>query len=186
MIAPRFLTGQLLLAMPGIGDPRFERAVIAMCSHDEGGAMGIGIGRIVPRIGLHGMLRQFEIDTDGIPDCAIHLGGPCEVQRGFLLHSRDWSGPGTVDVAGKWALSASIEALKAIGRDNGPKRWLVALGYAGWGEGQLDGEMLRHGWHLAEGADDIVFSTDAPDRWEAAFSAQGIDPRLLASESGRA
>lgn len=186
MTDARFLTGQLLLAMPGIGDPRFERAVIAVCSHDENGALGIGIGATLPQISLHGMLSQCGIDTEGVPDAPVHYGGPVERQRGFVLHSRDWGGQGTLEVAGKWGLSGSLDVLRVLGKPTGPRRWLVALGYAGWGEGQLDGEMRRHGWHLAEGDDRIIFDKDATHRWEAAFELQGIAPRLLASESGRA
>jgi putative transcriptional regulator len=182
----RFLSGQLLLAMPGIGDTRFERAVIAMCSHDDEGALGIGIGRTLPQLRLHAMLDQFEIDTGGVPDVAVHAGGPVEPKRGFVLHSLDWGGQGTVEVAGKWGLSGSIDVLRVIGRPGGPRRWLVALGYAGWGAGQLDGEMLRHGWHISDGSEAIIFDADVSTRWQAAFAAQGIDPRLLASESGRA
>jgi putative transcriptional regulator len=186
MTDPRFLSGQLLLAMPGIGDARFERAVIAMCSHDQEGALGIGIGATLPQLRLHELLGQFGIDTDGVPDVPVHRGGPVEPQRGFVLHSLDWSGQGTVDVAGKWGLSGSLDVLRVIGRPNGPKHWLIALGYAGWGEGQLDGEMHRHGWHISDGDPALIFGLDAATRWEAAFEAQGIDPRLLASESGRA
>jgi putative transcriptional regulator len=98
MEEPKFLSGQLLLAMPGIGDPRFEKAVIAMCVHDENGALGIGLGRIVPRIGFHELLRQLEIDPGVAPDVPIHLGGPVEPQRGFLLHSPDWGGEDSVHV----------------------------------------------------------------------------------------
>ena len=186
MTEARFLTGQLLLAMPGIGDPRFERAVIAMCSHDAEGAMGIGIGHALPEVRLHNMLKQFDIPTDAVPDIPVLRGGPVEPQRGFILHSRDWGGQGTVDVAGKWALSGTLDALRVIGRPEGPSRWLVALGYAGWGAGQLDGEMQRHGWQLADGDETLVYETETPARGTAAFGAQGIDPRLLASESGRA
>ncbi len=186
MTAPRFLSGQLLLAMPGIGGPRVDRAVIAMCSHDEAGALGIGVGHLLSEIRLHALLAQFEIDSKGLPDLPIHRGGPVEPQRGFVLHSLDWAGQGTIDVDGRWGLSGSLDVLRVLGRPNGPSRWLVALGYSGWGGGQLEGELLRHGWHLAGGSADIVFDRPASGRWEAAFSAQGIDPRLLASESGRA
>jgi putative transcriptional regulator len=183
---PRFYTGQLLLAMPGIGDPRFERSVTAICSHDENGAMGIGVHRHCSTVRLHGLLDQFEIDTDGLPDCPIFAGGPVEPQRGFVLHSLDWGGQGTIDVAGKWGLSASQDVLRVIGRPGGPSHWMVALGYAGWGEGQLEGEMLRHGWHVADGNDALIFEADTDQRWEAAFRSTGIDPRLLSPESGHA
>ncbi len=185
MDQPQYLTGKLLLAMPGMGDPRFERAVIAMCSHDSNGALGIEIGHHLD-VTLHSLLDQFEIDTNGVADAPIHAGGPVEPQRGFVLHSNDWGGQGTVAVAGLWSLSATIDALRVIGRPNGPSRWLVALGYAGWGEGQLDSELCRHGWHVTDGDAALIFDTGVKQRWAAAFRAGGIDPALLASVSGNA
>lgn len=186
METPRFLVGQLLLAMPGIGDPRFDRAVIAVCSHDEQGALGIGVGHVVPQVGLHALLKQFDVPTGHLADGPVYHGGPVEPQRGFVLHSRDWSGQGTVDVAGRWAMSATIDILRVIGTPEGPRRWLVALGYAGWGEGQLDAEMQRHGWHIADGDETLLFDTDVDAKWSLAFHRQGIDSRLLSSQSGHA
>ena len=185
-----YLTGQFLLAMPGIGDPRFERAVIAMCAHDEDGALGVGIGATFEGVGLHAVLRQLEIDPGVAPNAAVHIGGPVEPRRGFVLHTLDWSGQDTVDVAGAvgplWALSGTIDVLKAIAAGTGPSRWLVALGYAGWDAGQLDGEMTRHGWFNAAGGAAILYDTAPPDRWEAGFATTGVDPRLLVARSGRA
>lgn len=186
MTSSPFLTGQFLLAMPGIGDPRFDRAVIAMCTHDENGALGIGIGQVVKQLTFHGVLRQLDIDPGTAPDAPVHAGGPVEPQRGFVLHSRDWSGGDTVDVAGRWALSGTLDVLRAIAKGEGPARWLVALGYAGWDEGQLDGEMTRHGWLNVPGDERLIYDTAADRRWEAGFAGAGIDPRLLASEAGRA
>lgn len=186
MEEPKYLTGQLLLAMPGIGDPRFERAVIAMCMHDDDGALGIGLGRIVPRIGFHELLRQLDIEPGVAPNAAIHLGGPVEPQRGFILHSRDWGGDGSIDVAGRWQLSATLEILRAIAEGRGPTRWVAALGYAGWGEGQLEEEMTRHGWFATPADDTLLYDCDVGARWAAAFKGAGIDPRLLAAESGTA
>lgn len=183
---PRFLTGKLLLAMPGIGDLRFDRAVIAMCSHDENGALGIGIGNIVPRLRLHDLLKQFDIEPGQAPNVPVHAGGPVEQQRGFILHGLDWGGEDTIQVSNRWGLTGTVDALRAIAAGRGPAQWLVALGYAGWGEGQLDGELLRHGWHVADANDDLIFRTDVSDRWTQAFSAGGIDPRLLSSASGTA
>ena len=186
MESSAYLTGQILLALPGIGDPRFERAVIAMRAHDEHGALGIGIGQTVSGLGLHELLQQFEIDPGQAPDAPVHFGGPVEPRRGFVLHSPDWGGQDTVDVAGRWALSGTIDVLRAIAEGNGPSHWLVALGYAGWGEGQLDEEMTRHGWFAARGDPRILFDTPTDERWAAAFMAEGIDPRLLANETGAA
>lgn len=181
-----FLTGQFLLAMPGIGDPRFDRAVIAMCNHDEDGALGIGLGTIVDGLTFHDVLKQLEIGPGEAPDVPVHLGGPCEPRRGFVLHSLDWSGADTVDVAGRWGLSGTVDVLRAIAAGTGPRRWVSALGYAGWGEGQLDGEMSRHGWFNVAGDDALLFDVDADDRWEAGFAGAGIDPRLLAVSAGTA
>jgi putative transcriptional regulator len=183
---PRFYSGKLLLAMPGIGDPRFERSVTALCSHDEKGALGIGITHRHQNLRLHGLLKQFDIEIADVPDAPVYRGGPVEPQRGFVLHSLDWGGQGTIDVAGLWGLSGTIDVLRVIGRPTGPTRWMVALGYAGWGAGQLEGEMLRHGWQFADGSDELLFGTSQSDRWSAAFKSTGIDPRLLSSESGHA
>ncbi len=185
-----FLSGKLLLAMPGMADPRFERAVIAMCVHDENGAIGVGIGHKRAGISFRGLLKQLEIDPAQAPDCAVHHGGPVEPGRGFVLHSTDWGGQDSLDVAGPngtiFAMTGTIDVLKAIAEGQGPSRWIVALGYAGWGEGQLDEEMTRHGWFAAQGTPEILFDTPTDERWAAAFKAEGIDPRLLASETGAA
>ena len=184
--APPFLTGQLLLAMPGIGDPRFERAVIAMCAHDENGALGIGLGRQAPGLGVHKLLEQFKIDPGVAPDVPVLLGGPVEPQRGFVLHGTDWGGADTLHVGRRWALTGTLDVLRALAEGKGPSRWVVALGYAGWGEGQLEGELTRHGWFATPGTDAILFDTPAAERWSAGFADAGIDCRLLAPESGHA
>ena len=187
---PTFLSGKLLLAMPGMADPRFERAVIAMCVHDENGAIGVGVGHKRAGIKFRGLLRQLEIDPGQAPDVAVLHGGPVEPGRGFVLHSSDWGGQDTLHVNGDkgeiFAMTGTIDVLKAIAEGGGPSRWIAALGYAGWGEGQLDEEMTRHGWFAARGDPAILFDTPADERWAAAFKAEGIDPRLLASETGAA
>lgn len=186
MDAAPFLSGQFLLAMPGIGDPRFEKAVIAMCVHDEEGALGIGLGRIVPRIGFHDLLKQLDIDPGVAPDAPIHQGGPVEPQRGFILHSLDWGGAESIQVGGRWALSATLDILRAIAEGKGPSRWTAALGYAGWGGGQLEEEMSRHGWFVTPATEDLLYDCDVDTRWAAAFRSAGVDPRLLTAQSGTA
>lgn len=186
MDSPQFLAGQFLLAMPGIGDPRFEKAVVAVCAHDEEGALGIGLGRVVPRIHFHDLLQQLDIEPGVAPNSVIHQGGPVEPQRGFILHSLDWGGEGSVDVAGRWGLSATLDILKAIADGRGPSRWVAALGYAGWTAGQLDEEMTRHGWFPVTGSSELMFDCDVEARWETGFQSAGIDPRLLTAESGTA
>jgi putative transcriptional regulator len=187
---PNFLSGKLLLAMPGMADPRFERAVIAMCVHDENGAIGVGIGHKRAGISFRGLLRQLDIEPGEAPDCAVHHGGPVEPGRGFILHSTDWGGQDSVQVNGDqgeiFAMTGTVDVLKAIATGKGPSRWIAALGYAGWGEGQLEEEMTRHGWFAARSGSKILFETPTDERWAAAFKAEGIDPRLLASETGAA
>jgi putative transcriptional regulator len=187
---PTFLSGKLLLAMPGMSDPRFERAVIAMCMHDENGAIGIGIGHKRAGISFRALLRQLEIEPGEAPDCAVHHGGPVEPGRGFILHSTDWGGEDSVQVNGEkgavFAMTGTIDVLRAIAEGRGPSRWIAALGYAGWDEGQLEGEMTRHGWFAARTEPKILFDTPTDERWAASFKAEGIDPRLLGTETGAA
>ncbi|WP_420139216.1 YqgE/AlgH family protein [Sphingomonas sp.] len=180
------LAGELLLALPGIGDPRFAQAVIAMCLHQPDGAMGVGIGQLVPGLKLHALLRQLEIDPGAAPDAPIHLGGPVDPQRGFVLHSPDWRGEDTLTISPTLSLTTTLDVLRAIAGGEGPDRWLIALGYAGWGEEQLDEEMQRHGWQTVAANDELLFETPVKERWPRAFAAAGIDVRLLAPTSGHA
>ena len=184
MDTPSFLSGQLLLAMPGMGDPRFERAVLAICVHDEDGAVGVGIGHHRAGTKLRALMAQLGLDPGVAPDEPVHHGGPVEPGRGFVLHSDDWGGQDTVAVTGLGAMTGTIDVLRAISEGRGPSRFLVALGYAGWGAGQLDDEMTRHGWFAAPGDPAILFDTPVEDRWATSFRAAGIDPRLLAAQAG--
>ena len=190
MDSPRFLSGKLLLAMPGMADPRFDRAVLAMAAHVENGAVGIGIGHLRAGVRFRSLLRQLDVDPGDAPDCAVHHGGPVEPGRGFVLHSDDWGGQDTIQVAGAhgplYSMTGTIDILKAIAGGRGPSRWLIALGYAGWGGGQLDQEMTRHGWFSANGSAALLFDTPPELRWESAFKGEGIDPRLLVGETGAA
>jgi putative transcriptional regulator len=190
MDAPPYLSGKLLLAMPGMADPRFERAVIAICVHDENGAVGIGIGHKRAGLRFRALLKQLELDPGEAPDCAVHHGGPVEPGRGFVLHSTDWGGEDTLQVnSGPGALCAmtgTIDVLRAISEGRGPAQWIIALGYAGWAGGQLEEEMTRPGWFTAEGRQGILWDTPSDERWAAAFRSEGIDPRLLSTEAGAA
>lgn len=186
MDKPAFLSGQFLLAMPDMGDPRFARAVIAVCAHDENGAVGIGVGQTYDGLGLHDLLQQFGIDPGDCANAPVHIGGPVEPRRGFVVHSADWGGQDTIDVAGRWALSGTVDVLRAIANGTGPARWLVALGYAGWGEGQLDDELTRPGWLNVRGDDTLLWDTPADERWRRGFAGAGVDPRFLVGGVGRA
>ena len=181
---PQFLSGKLLLAMPGMADPRFDRAVIAMAVHDENGAVGIGVGHTRIGIRFRDLLKQLDIAPRGAPDVPVLHGGPVEPSRGFVLHSDDWGGQDTIHVTGLGAMTGTIDVLRAIAEGRGPSRWLVALGYAGWGPGQLDDEMTRHGWFVASGSPALLFDTATEERWPFAFKTEIIDPRLLVGETG--
>ncbi len=186
MQTPAYLSGQFLLAMPNMIDSRFDHAVIAICAHDKDGAIGIGVGATIDGLGLHDLLDQFEIAHGVAPDAPVHFGGPVEARRGFVLHSTDWGGQDTLSVAGRWALSSTLDVLRAIAGGTGPARWIVALGYAGWGAGQLDEELTRHGWLNVADEDAMLFETAADERWRRGFRVAGVDPRLLGIEAGRA
>ena len=185
-IEAQYLSGRLLLALPGMGDPRFERAVIALCIHDEHGAFGLGIGEVLQGVQFRDLLEDVGIDPGKAPECPVHHGGPVELGRGFVLHTDDWGGEGTVKVNGLGALSGSLDVLRAIAEGRGPSRFVFALGYAGWAPGQLDGEMRRHGWYAAQGCEEILWDMPAERRWQATWKAEGIEPGLLTSQTGRA
>ena len=184
-----YLVGQLLLSMPGIGDPRFERAVIAMCVHDDDGALGIMVNRFVDGLSVHELMQQLDIDPGQTPaDAQVLRGGPVEPGRGFVLHSPEYAGQSTIAVGlpPRWALTSTLDVLKDIAAGKGPARWLAALGYTGWGAGQLDGEMTRYGWHSVDGDTALLFDAPTEARWPRAFGAMGIDVGHLSATAGRA
>ena len=186
-----FLSGQLLLSMPGIGDPRFERVVIAMCLHDDDGALGLVVNNELGSMSVRALMEQLDIDPGVTPaEIMVMQGGPVEPGRGFVLHSAEYDGQSTISVSGAqgplWGLTSTLDILKDIAAGKGPQRWIATLGYTGWGAGQLEGEMTRHGWHVAPGDAALVFDTDIAARWPAAFRAGGIDVGLLSTVSGRA
>ncbi|TRW17916.1 YqgE/AlgH family protein [Glacieibacterium frigidum] len=186
MDQPRYLVGQLLLSMPGIGDPRFARAVIAICVHDDDGALGLIVNHPLPMLKVGELMQQLDVEPGVTPDVAVRAGGPVEPGRGFVLHSTDWAGQSTIDVTGKYAMTSTLDVLKAIAAGTGPTRWLSALGYTGWAAGQLDEEMTRHGWHSIPHDDALVFDTPFEQQWPRAFASAGIDVGHLSAQAGRA
>lgn len=178
-----WLTGQLLLALPGVGDPRFDHAVIAMVRHDADGAMGIMLGRPHPALTLGDVLGQLGISGEGVAACPVLEGGPVEPQRGFVIHSRDWAGADAVDVAGQWMISSSPDVLRAVADGRGPTHWHFALGYAGWDAGQLESEFARHAWHVAPATNGLLFGS-SDTLWTNAFASVGVDARLLSAAGG--
>lgn len=182
-----YLVGQLLVAMPGMQDERFARTVIYMCAHNAEGAMGLVVNRALDALNFPDLLEQLDIDTStAMENVDVHFGGPVETGRGFVLHSPDYLQEGTMVVADGVALTATVEILRAIASGNGPQRHLLALGYAGWGPGQLDSEIKANGW-LNVGADDgLVFDTNLNTKWDRAMGKLGIDPNMLSESAGHA
>ncbi len=185
---PDDLTGQLLIAMPGMGDPRFEHAVVYLCAHSADGAMGLIINKPAPELQLKGLLEQIGVTpTDAMQPLPIHFGGPVENGRGFVLHSQDYkAGESTLDVSDTIGMTATVDILEAIAVGEGPSDCMLALGYAGWGAGQLEQELQENGWLTVQGPDALLFDDDANHKWEAALAVLGINPLLLSSEGGTA
>ena len=186
MSEPPYLVGQLLLSMPGIGDPRFDRAVIAICVHDDDGAFGLIVNKPLLALGVRELMSQLEVEPGVTPEVPVHGGGPVEPGRGFVVHSTDWAGQSTIDVAGRFALTSTLDVLKAIADGNGPSHWRSALGYTGWGAGQLDEELTRHGWHACPYDIGLLFETPAEKQWPRAFAMAGINVGQLSAVAGRA
>jgi putative transcriptional regulator len=182
-----YLAGQLLVAMPGMRDPRFARTVIYMCAHNAEGAMGLVINRVLEQITFEDLLTQLGIDASHSREpIRVHFGGPVETGRGFVLHSPDYSHDGTLVVSTSVALTATIDILRAIAAGKGPRHHLLALGYAGWGPGQLDTEIRANGWLHVAADEALVFGPDLDEKWDRAMAKIGIDPRMLSDAAGHA
>ena len=184
---PQYLAGQLIIAMPGMRDPRFEKSVIYMCAHNDDGAMGLVVNRALESLTFPDMLEQLGIDPIGAgAKISVHFGGPVESGRGFVLHSRDYLQEATMVVDHDVAMTATIDILKAIAGGEGPRQSLLALGYAGWGPGQLDTEIKSNGWLHVAADSDLVFGPDQDAKWQRAMDKIGIDPRMLSNDVGHA
>lgn len=183
----KFLDGQLLVAMPGMGDVRFERAVIFLCAHSEDGAMGLIVNKTASELTFADLLAQLKIPaTADLARSRVHLGGPVEHGRGFVLHSSDYSVRESSQVTEEFSMTATVDILQDMARGAGPRQALLALGYAGWGPGQLEAEIQANGWLVAPADPGIVFATRDGEKWGAALRSLSIDPRLLSAEGGRA
>lgn len=182
------LSGKLLIAMPGMGDPRFDKSVVFMCAHSEEGAMGLVVNNPSDEIGFADLLEQLGIERGpNAIQLPVHLGGPVELGRGFVLHSRDYERNGaTLDVNDAFGMTATLEILEDLAQGRGPKSALLALGYAGWGPGQLESEIQRNGWLTCDATADLVFGTADTNKWSAALKELGVDAKLLSGTAGRA
>lgn len=180
------LEGQFLIAMPGIGDPRFERALILICVHSDQGAMGLVVNETAEDMTLSGLMKKLDVEINANGDTPIRLGGPVERGRGFVLHSHEYEKVGSLDIKGAFRLSGTVETLRAIGRNEGPAQHLITLGYTGWGPGQLEEEIRSNGWLACPAEPDIVFAQSDQSKWRDALAMLGISPELLSAEGGSA
>src|SRR5690625_110382 len=182
-----YLGGQLLAAMPTIGDPRFERTLIYICAHNEEGAMGLVLNRLVESLDFPDLLTQLGIDPgDYGEEIRIHFGGPVETGRGFVLHSAEYLQEATLQVDERLALTATVDILRDMAEGKGPRRSLLALGYAGWGAGQLDQEIQQNGWLTLEPDESLLFGARSEEKWDRAMAKLGLDVGKLSSLSGHA
>lgn len=193
--AETFLKGQLLIAMPVMTDRRFARSVIYMCAHSDDGAMGLIINHRADHISFPDLLERLGIVPQGaedgiandILDRQVHVGGPVETGRGFVLHSADYyANDSTLPIDREVSLTASVEILKAIASGEGPMHAMLALGYAGWSAGQLESEIQANGWLHCPPDLDLLFDPDLEGKYERALAKIGIDPSHLVSDAGHA
>ena len=185
---PLALTGKLLIAMPGMGDPRFEHSVVFLSAHSADGAMGLIVNKPARGVSLSDVLHQLSQDS-GPPETLlkVHYGGPVETGRGFVLHTDDYrSAMQTLEVPGGFALTATLDVLEDTLRGQGPASAMLMLGYAGWGPGQLEGEIAQNGWLTADPTHEVVFDLPDSEKWAAALQLLGIDPLVLSAEAGHA
>jgi putative transcriptional regulator len=182
------LSGKLLIAMPGMGDPRFDRSVVFICAHSDDGALGLIVNKPTPDLSAEELLEQLNITpTKGAPEIRVHFGGPVEHGRGFVLHSADYlSNSSTMRIDARFGMTATLDILEDMARGEGPTKSLLALGYAGWGPGQLEEELQSNGWLTTDASPELVFGEDSHAKWACALRTLGIDPLMLSAAGGRA
>lgn len=183
------LTGKLLIAMPGMEDPRFAGAVIFLCVHSPGQAMGLIINKPMQEVTFAELMEQLEIPKRGTPpNVPVCFGGPVEMRRGFVLHSADYAprGEEALRIDHRFAMTGTLDILEDVAAGRGPLRSLLALGYAGWGEGQLEAEITRNDWLTADATPELVFDQKMERKWDAGVQSLGINPLMLSSDAGHA
>lgn len=182
-----YLTGQFLLAMPHMQDPRFERAVIYICGHDSNGAMGLLVNKHLGTLTLKGLLEYLNLPQKAINrDLPIYFGGPIDTGRGFVLHSDDFTHSGTVPLSNHIALTGTVDVLQSIAEGKGPHSCLLAMGYVGWAPGQLDSELHSNRWLQVEADSGTLFDIPIEKKWEHAIARLGVAPETLSEEFGQA
>ena len=185
--AAGYMSGQLLVAMPNMPDPRFERSVIYLCAHTADGAMGLVVNKLIDSLSFPDLLGQLGIESSDVDDqIRVHFGGPVEAARGFVLHSTDYVHDATMVVNDHFALTATVDVLKAMAKGQGPRQSLLALGYAGWAPGQLDSEIQANGWLTVPADEQLVFLSEIESRWENSVKRIGVDLSKLSGDVGHA
>lgn len=193
-ISSGFLDGQLLIAMPAMTDKRFARSVVYMCAHSKDGAMGIIINQRASHIDFPALLERLGLETAAAASPAadlavrpVHVGGPVETGRGFVLHSADYqTSDSTLQIDSKVCLTATVDILKAIAAGAGPHQSILALGYASWAAGQLEDELAANGWLTCPSDPELVFSPDLTQKYTRAMAKLGVDLSHLSSDAGHA
>lgn len=182
------LNGRILIAMPSMGDSRFAKSVIFICSHSEKGAMGLIINKPTDDLKFRDLLKQLEIEAPPSGrSIQVHVGGPVEFGRGFVLHSADYDqSEATLKIGDEFGMTATLDILEDIALGDGPNQAILAMGYAGWGPGQLEDEIVHNGWLIGDATNALVFSDADSGKWQAALELMGINPLLLSAEGGRA
>jgi putative transcriptional regulator len=182
-----FLTGQLLIAMPAMADPRFQQSVIYVCAHTADGAMGLVLNRPIVKPTFDDLLAQLKLEPlPPVRQITLCAGGPVENARGFVLHTTDWTGEGSLKVDNRMALTASLDVLRVIAEGGGPRECVLALGYAGWGPGQLDQEIQQNSWLSVTPDETLLFDGEHDTKWRRAFAKLHVDPLLLSDTAGHA
>ena len=182
------LAGKVLIAMPGMGDTRFDQSVIYLCAHSDEGAMGLIVNKPAEGVVLGDVLGQLDIEVNPkVQKMGVHVGGPVETARGFVLHTRDFqSDLHSLNVDEDFAMTGTMDVLEAMGQATGPMRSQLMLGYSGWGAGQLEEEIRQNGWLICEASPELVFETDDDDKWSKALASIGVSPLTLSASAGRA
>ncbi len=180
------LAGKLLVAAPSLQETCFTRAVIYMCSHSEAGAMGITVNYPVDNVGFDDIMEQLKIENAGGRSLPIHFGGPVESNRGFIVHSDDFTAAGTIYKNDGLAVTSNAEVLQMIAKGQGPKQAMLTLGYAGWSAGQLEAEMESGSWIVVSANRQLVFETDNEMKWSLAIASLGFDVGNFSTAVGHA
>lgn len=181
-----YLAGHLLVAMPHMEDPRFARSVVFLCAHSAEGAMGIIVNKVMDNISFTELLQQLKIEPGPHPGQPVHYGGPVESGQGFILHTVDYQHESSLVVGERYALTTTVDVLRAMVEGRGPRHSIFALGYAGWAPGQLDDEIQANGWLHLPADDNAVFNLDPGSKWQYCLRRIGIDSGRLTTESGHA